>query len=233
VIGGVGDFCTGGGGGGWAGRKNGSGAPTAGTVGVAGPVPCPSLKGFVLDGVVTFAGTGGGGRGIDTGGLVTITGGAGVGGEATALFCSCRARRLASNRSCSTLASSSSFSSASIRAFWASRLFLSSPSRALRDSSSGSTTGGGGGAGATRATGVGRVGAGGDGEVAGDRIDDRDAGGGGAGFFLFRGVGPRSTLDHRCRCRWSEGGRCNNWCRCRRWRGRQGRLLLNRPTFTR
>jgi hypothetical protein len=104
-IGGVGDFCTAAGGaGGWGGRKNGFGPPAAGTGGVAA-APCPSLKGFVLDGVVTSAGGGGGGGGTDTGGLVTTAGGAGGGGGgAIALFCSCRARRLASNRSCSSLA---------------------------------------------------------------------------------------------------------------------------------
>ena len=76
------------------------------------------------------------------------------------------------------------------------------------------------------------MGTGGSSEAAGDRIDERDAGGGGADFFLLAGgggAGPRLIV--------GAGGvgasGCNNWCRCGCWRGRRGRFLLNRPTFTR
>ena len=117
----------------------------------------------MLDGLVISAGTGGGGA-TDTGGLVTITGGAGGGGgEATAIFCLCRARRVASNRSCSSLASFFILLKCKHTRFLG---LTPLPSRALRDSSSGSTTGRGGGVGATRVTGVRGMGTGGSSEAA-------------------------------------------------------------------
>ncbi len=130
-LGGVGDFCTTtGGAGGWAGRKNGFDPPRRLYSG-SGGAPCPCLKGFVLNGVVTSAGGGGSEKRPRR---------TSNGSRRSRWRWRSRVEGIASPRLESNLTASSSFSSASIRAFWGSCLFLSSPSRAIRASSSGSTS---------------------------------------------------------------------------------------------